>query len=164
MTIDASVIVVLLDIAGKVVAREKVKKERESFEHLTEKVLNATETLISKSGILMSQIKGIGVGIWGVMDRYRGMVRYAVEEESIVSYVSLLDQLETQFDLPTIIEHDATLAAFGEKWSGVGAISDAENMLFLCSDSSCGLIIRASCILARVKVPESLISVRRDQI
>jgi glucokinase len=70
------------------------------------------------------------------------MVRYAVEEEEIVAYTALLDRLEDKFNVPTIIEHDASLAAFGERWSGLGATSSAENLVFLCSDSSCGLIIR----------------------
>jgi glucokinase len=131
-----------MDLSGKVVAEEKIKKETESFEKLTERVLDLTDALISKAGVPTSMIRGIGVGIWGVLDRYRGMVRYAVEEEKIASYTTLMDHLETRFNVPVIIEHDATLAAFGERWSGVGAGSTAENLVFLCSDSSCGLIIK----------------------
>jgi N-acetylglucosamine repressor len=142
LTMGASACAVILDITGKVVAKEKIIKEKESFEKLSARVVEMTQKLIDNSGISKSLIKGIGVGIWGVMDRYRGMVRYAIEEEIIVSYASLLDQLEDHFDLPTLIEHDATLAAFGEKWSGMGAISDADDLVFLCSDSSCGLVIR----------------------
>ena len=132
----------MLDVTGKVVAKEKIPKEKESFEKLTERVLNLTETLIKKSGVPQSDIQGIGIGIWGVLDRYRGMVRYAVEEEQIVSYTNLLTQLENKFNVPTIIEHDASLAAFGERWSGIGASSSAEHLIFMCSDSSCGLIIK----------------------
>ncbi|MFC1548854.1 ROK family protein [Candidatus Omnitrophota bacterium] len=142
LTIDASIVGVIMDLTGKVVAEEKVPKEQESFDKMTEKVLSMTEALIAKSGIAASDIKGIGVGIWGVIDRYRGMVRYAVEDEQIVSYMNLLNQLESRFDAPTLIEHDATLAAFGERWSGIGAGSTAENLIFLCSDSSCGLVIK----------------------
>jgi N-acetylglucosamine repressor len=142
LTIDASIVGVMMDLTGKVIAEEKVPKEQESFDKLTEKVLNMTDALVRKSGVASSDIKGVGVGIWGVIDRYRGMVRYAVENEQIVSYMNLLNQLETRFDVPAIIEHDATLAAFGERWSGIGAGSSAENLIFLCSDSSCGLVIK----------------------
>lgn len=142
LTIDAKIVGVLMDLSGKVVAEEKIKKEKESFEKMTEKVLGVSDALIKKSGVPISEIKGVGVGIWGVIDRYRGMVRYAVEEEQIVSYTNLLDQLESRFDSPAIIEHDATLAAFGERWSGIGAGSTAENLVFLCSDSSCGLVVK----------------------
>lgn len=142
LTIDASISGVIMDLTGKVIAEERIKKEKESFEKLSEKVLKLTSSLIEKAGVQASSIKGIGVGIWGVIDRYRGMVRYAVENEQIVSYTNLLDQLEAKFNAPTIIEHDATLAAFGERWSGIGAGSTAENLIFLCSDSSCGLVIK----------------------
>jgi len=142
LTMNSSVIGVILDATGKVVRKEKIQKEKESFERLTEKVESLTESLIKNSGIAQSNIHGIGVGIWGVMDRYRGMVRYAVEEEEIVAYTTLLDRLEDKFNMPTIIEHDASVAAFGERWSGMGETSAADNLVFLCSDSSCGLIIR----------------------
>ncbi|MBD3379589.1 MAG: ROK family protein [Candidatus Omnitrophica bacterium] len=142
LTIDSSIVGVVLDLSGKVIARSRVKKESESFEKMTERVLDMTEALVAKSGVSASDIKGIGVGIWGVLDRYRGTVRYAVENEQIVSYTSLLNQLESRFGISTIIEHDATLAAFGERWSGIGAESTADNLIFLCSDSSCGLIIK----------------------
>lgn len=142
LAMEASVVGVILDATGKVIATEKVQKEKESFEKLTEKVIGLTESLINNSGIPQSNIHGIGVGIWGVMDRYRGMVRYAVEDEQIVAYTTLLEGLEDKFNMPTLIEHDASLAAFGERWSGLGATSAADNLVFLCSDSSCGLIIR----------------------
>lgn len=142
LTIDASIIGVILDLSGNIVAKEKIKKEQESFDKLTERVIEMADNLMKKSGVSQADLKGIGVGIWGVLDRYRGMVRYAVENEQIVSYTGLLAQLSNVFGVETKIEHDATLAAFGERWSGIGASSSAENLIFLCSDSSCGLVIR----------------------
>jgi len=142
LTIGASMVAVMLDVTGKIVAKEKIEKERESFDGLCSKAVDMTEKLVKRSGMSTSDLQGIGVGIWGVIDRYKGTVRYAVEQENIVNYTGLLDQLETKFGVPTVIEHDATLAAFGERWSGIGAISSAENLIYVCADSSCGLIIK----------------------
>jgi N-acetylglucosamine repressor len=142
LTIDSSIRAVIMDLSGVVVAKSSVKKERCSFDKMTEKVMDIAGDLIDSSGINLQDIKGVGVGIWGVMDRYKGTVRYAVENEQIVSYTGLLNQLEMRFGAPTVIEHDATLAAFGERWSGMGAGSTADNLIFLCSDSSCGLVIK----------------------
>ncbi|KJJ85209.1 transcriptional regulator/sugar kinase [Candidatus Omnitrophus magneticus] len=142
LSMNVFIVAVILDINGKIVAKEKIKKESESFEKLSLKVLNLVERLIAKSGISQQLIKGICVGIWGVIDRYRGMVRYAIEEESIVSYTGLLEQLENTFNLPVKIEHDALLAAFGEKWAGGEAISASNNIIFMCADSSCGIVIK----------------------
>ncbi|MDP8258229.1 MAG: ROK family protein [Candidatus Aadella gelida] len=142
ITSDSNIVGVIMDLSGRVIAKETLKKEKYSFDKLSSKVLELSDILVQKSGIDTSKIRGIGVGIWGVLDRYRGMVRYAVEEEQIVSYTNLVDQLRDKFNVPVVIEHDATLAAFGEKWSGIGASTSAENLVFLCADSSCGLIIR----------------------
>lgn len=142
LTLDSGIVGVLMDVSGKVIAKERIGKEKESFDSITSKVISIIDTLVSKSGIKASEIKGVGVGIWGVIDRYRGMVRYAVEDEEIVSYANLTAQIEERFDIPATIEHDATLAAFGERWSGIGAGSTSENIIFMCSDSSCGIIIK----------------------
>lgn len=142
LTIDASIRAVLMDLSGNIVAKKSIGKEAEPFDRMCEKVMNLVADLVGSSGIESSLIKGIGVGIWGVMDRYRGLVRYAIENGQTVSYTGLLNQLETKYGVPAVIEHDATLAAFGERWSGIGAGSAAENLIFLCSDSSCGLIIK----------------------
>ena len=142
VTEDSAITGVVMDLAGEIKAKEKINKQNDSFEDLTDKVLNLTEILVKKTDLPASSIKGIGLGIWGVLDRYKGMVRYAVEEERIVSYTKLSNQLEDKFNIPITVEHDATLAAFGERWAGVGSSSSAENLIFLCADSSCGLIIR----------------------
>jgi predicted NBD/HSP70 family sugar kinase len=142
LKIGTSLVAVILDLNGKIVAKEHMVKEKESFEKFTARILDVASKVLEKSGITPSKLQGVGVGIWGVIDRYRGMVRYAVEEESIVSYTGLLDQLEEKFGVSSLIEHDATLAAFGEKWSGIGAISGADNLIFMCSDSSCGLVVK----------------------
>jgi len=142
LTVDTGVVGVLMDFSGKVIAKEIVKKEAESFDKLSERVMNLTDTLVKKSGIPESAIKGVGVGIWGVIDRYRAMVRYAIEDEQIVSYANFVGQMESRYNVPVLIEHDSTLAAFGERWSGFGAGTAAENLIFLCSDSSCGLVIK----------------------
>jgi predicted NBD/HSP70 family sugar kinase len=142
LTIDTSIRAVIMDLSGTVVAEKSVKKEYCSFDKITEKVMDLTGDLTDSTGINIKDIKGVGVGIWGVMDRYKGTVRYAVEKEQIVSYTGLLNQLEMRFGVETVIEHDATLAAFGERWSGMGAGSSADNLIFMCSDSSCGIIIK----------------------
>jgi glucokinase len=86
-------------------------------------------------------MKGIGIGIWGVLDRYKGTVRYAVEHGSVFSYTTLQSMLERRFEIPTLVEHDATAGALGEKWMGFGLEAEAEDILYICADSSCGLIL-----------------------
>jgi len=140
ITTDSYIIAVIMDLSGRILSKERIKKENESFEQLIENVVSVTQRLIDKSGIHIGEIKGIGVGIWGVMDRYRNMVRYPVEDGKVINYAGLLNSLGNKFDLPVLVEHDAALAAFGERWSGLGAVTHADNLIFMCSDSSCGFI------------------------
>ena len=139
---DTSLIACVLDMSSKVVAKEKLKKQDEPQDKFIERVINLISTLIKKSGVDKSKIKGIGFGIWGPLDRYKGTARYAVEKGGTISYSSLQKMAEDKFKIPTIVEHDSMVAALGEKWAGIGLEEGVENILFICSDSGIGLIIR----------------------
>lgn len=139
---DAALVGIIMDISGKVLAEEKIKKQDEPFEVLSEKVLDIAASLVKKSGIQASSVKGIGIGIWGIIDRFRMSVRCPAEKEKIINYSNLVSRMKAKFNAPVFVEHDAALSAFGEKWAGFGAGSVAENLIFLCADSSCGFIIR----------------------
>ncbi len=138
---DSCAIAVVIDAAGKVVAKAKIKKEEESQDKFTEKIRRIARDAFDKAGIDKERLKGIGIGSWGVLDRYKGVVRYAVEKGGLFNYTNLQSLLEKDLDAPTIVEHDATAGALGEKWMGLGLNTEAENIIYMCSDSSSGLIL-----------------------
>ena len=141
ITDESYIVGVLVDVSGKTIVKAKIKKEDESQEKFIDKVGRLTEEILEKSKIPSEKIKGIGIGIWGVLDRYRGTTRYAVERGGVLSYLSLQSSLEEKFGLSTLVEHDATAGVLGEKWMGLGLTAEAENIIYICSDSSCGLIL-----------------------
>lgn len=141
ITEDSCVVGVIVDTTGKIVSKVKVKKEEENQEKFIQRVTGLVRDLYAKSKIPKDKIKGVGIGIWGVLDRYKGTVRYAVEKGGLFSYTALEASIEREFDVPTLVEHDATAGAIGEKWMGLGLSSESENILYICSDSSCGLIL-----------------------
>jgi len=141
ITEDVKITGTVMNIAFKQVVKESVRKEKESIDQFNAKVLGIIEKLIQNSKLPQEKFLGIGLGIWGVLDRYRGTVRYT-PDNNILSYVELQDKIERKFGLPTIVEHDAMAAALGEKWAGIGLEAGVENILFICSDSSAGIIIR----------------------
>jgi len=136
-----SIVGTAMDISCKQIAKEKVTKEEESVDKFTEKVIDLISRLIKESNIPKEKFLGIGLGIWGVLDRYKGTVRITTEAGGVLSYLELQDKIERKFNLPTIVEHDAMLAALGEKWAGIGLEPGVENILYICSDSSAGIII-----------------------
>jgi predicted NBD/HSP70 family sugar kinase len=56
-----------------------------------------------------------------------------------ISGVSLKDIFEKEFDIPTLVEHDAACAVFGERWFGFE--SDINDMIYMYTGVGCGLII-----------------------
>ncbi len=141
ITDDANIVGVIIDVCGRIIAKTKVKKEEELQEKFIDKVVNAVQELLYKAKLPNDKIKGIGIGIWGVIDRYKGTVRYAIEKGGVLSYTTLQSIIERKFDIPTLVEHDATAGCLGEKWMGFGIEAESENVVYICSDSSCGLIL-----------------------
>ena len=141
ITDDTCIVGVMVDSYGRTVVKVKVKKEEEPQEKFVERIVGIVRDIIAKSKVPKEKIRGLGIGIWGVLDRYKGTVRYAVEKGTMFSYTTLQSMLERDFDIHTLVEHDATAGALGEKWMGLGLSTDAENIIYMCSDSSCGLIL-----------------------
>ena len=141
ITEESCMIAVIMDTAGKVVAKAKAKKDEMSQERFIIKITDIAGEVLKRSGLGKDRIKGIGIGIWGVLDRYKGTTRYAVEKGGIFNYTMLQSALENEFGVPTLVEHDATAGALGEKWIGLGLNTEAENIIYMCSDSGCGLIL-----------------------
>lgn len=139
---NVSLVGLAMDIHSKIITKERIPKEMESVDKFTDRVLNLIESVMKKSKIPKEKMLGIGLGIWGVLDRYRGTVRRTTEEGGIMSYIELQEKIERRFNLPTLVEHDAMLAALGEKWGGIGLEEGVENILFVCGDSSVGIIIK----------------------
>lgn len=141
ITEDTHVIGVMIDTSGRAITRTRIKKEEETQDKFIDKVVKIAREVLVKSRIDKAMLQGIGIGIWGVLDRYKGTVRYAVEKGGVFSYAALQSTLEREFDAPTLVEHDATAGALGEKWMGLGLSTEAEDIIYMCSDSSCGLIL-----------------------
>jgi len=135
------IIGVVMDVSSRQVLKESVKKEEESAEKFIDRIIDLISRLIKDSNIPKEKFLGVGLGIWGVLDRYKGTVRYTPEKGGVFNYVELRNRIEKKFNLPATIEHDAMAAALGEKWAGIGLEPGVENILYICSDSSVGIII-----------------------
>lgn len=141
ITAESQMVCVMTDTCGRIVSKSRVRKEADTQEKFIARIVDLAREVVAKSKVDKEKIRGIGIGIWGVLDRYKGTVRYAVEKGGVFSYAVLQSALEREFDVLTMVEHDATAGALGEKWSGLGLSVDAENILYICSDSSCGMIL-----------------------
>lgn len=134
---------VMTDLGGKVLF--KVKKDKASFhgKDIVDSILEVTAELLEKAKVNRSKIRGIGIGIGGVVDSRREKVRWPERVGNGYHYadvtVPLKDILEREFRFPVEIENDATLACFGEQWLALE--SDIQNLLYMFSGVGCGLML-----------------------
>lgn len=143
-------VAVLVDLSTKVVV--EVRKERpteyektnttERAQRIMDLLVELVREVLDKTDVDKSKIIGIGVGVPGVMDTQARTLRWPTPElgSSDVSIpISIRELFEEKFNIPTFVENDATVAAFGERWLSLDP--EIRNMLFLYSGVGCGIII-----------------------
>ena len=84
-------------------------------------------------------IEGIGIGIAGLIDRKNGTVLQSPNIPAL-NGLGLREKFATAFSLPVIVENDANIYAYGEKWIGAGKEFDNFAMLTLGTGLGGGLI------------------------
>lgn len=84
-------------------------------------------------------IEGIGIGIAGLIDRKNGTVLQSPNIPAL-NGLRLKEKFETAFSLPVVLENDANIYAYGEKWIGAGKEFDNFVVLTLGTGLGGGLI------------------------
>jgi predicted NBD/HSP70 family sugar kinase len=96
----------------------------------------AIDTLLVGCGQERANLLGIGVAVPGLVDAGAGVVLTAGNLAGW-SHVPLRDLLEAQLRIPVVIEHDANLAALGERWRG--AARNLESFAFVALGTGIGV-------------------------
>ncbi|MBN1587868.1 MAG: ROK family transcriptional regulator [Candidatus Omnitrophica bacterium] len=148
---------IITDLSGNILMKVKREKPRvsattnglteESGEILVEGMISVAEEVLSRSNVPREQIRGLGVGIPGIIDEPGGTIRLSSEFgdskddplDNISMCIPVRDLFEKRFDLPIFIENDATVAAFGVLWLGLEP--GIRNMIYMYSEVGCGIII-----------------------
>lgn len=138
----SNMIGIVTDLAGKVTTKIKRPREKDSMDKVIDKSLDLIEELINKKGFQKDKIKGVGIGIGGVVDENLGTVRDSTKNGIRTSYVAIKGLIEQRFGFPSFIGNDATFAAFGEKMHALPM--EVENVIYMYSDVGSGIIIKGS--------------------
>ncbi|MFH2137644.1 MAG: ROK family protein [Candidatus Omnitrophota bacterium] len=136
------IIAILTDLSLNMITKVKKIRPKESMEDVVSKSIELIYEVIEKSQIEAKKIKGLGIGISGIIDAKAGTVRDTDPKRgrTAASYISIKNLIEREFGIPTFVGNDATVAAFGEKRIGLDA--EIENVLYMFSDVGCGIIIK----------------------
>lgn len=137
-----NIIGILVDLKAQVICQVKKDRPTETTEVTIDKLVETVEDILSESKIEASKIKGLGIGIPGVIDEEGQTIRWsgAMGLTMVsISGISLKDIFKKEFDIPTLVEHDAACAVFGERWFGFDP--GIKDMIYMYTGVGCGLII-----------------------
>ena len=133
----------LVDLKGNIITKTQVTRPRASVKEISECVLDITREILRRSKNYAPDIKGIGVGIAGLVNKRTGSIHWPQKVDNYYTYASvdvpLKNLIEREFDLPCLIENDATSACFGEYWMGLG--QGYKNIIYMFSGVGCGIMI-----------------------
>ena len=134
---------VIVDLDGNVLfscSREKLIASPADF---IEALTSIADQLMQKTEKVHSKIRGIGIGLGGIIDEKNQIIRWpgANGNEGNYSYVSmpLRQHMEERYAVPVSIGNDANLACFAEHWLSLD--SDVRNVLYMFSGVGCGIMI-----------------------
>ncbi|MBU0548990.1 MAG: ROK family transcriptional regulator, partial [Candidatus Omnitrophica bacterium] len=134
----------LVDAKGNIVLKTQIKRPQASVKEIVEVIFEITREILRRSKKYMPDIKGIGIGIAGIIDKKEGSIHWP-EKLNNHNYtyasvnVPLRDLIEKEFGLPTVIENDATAACFGEQWLDLEP--GLKNVIYMISGVGCGIMI-----------------------
>jgi len=134
---------VLVDLKGNIVTKTQVAKPRSSVKEIVEALLEIIREILRRSKEYTNDIKGIGVGIAGLVNKTTGSIHWPQKMDHYYTYASvdlpLGELIEREFNLPILIENDATSACFGEYWLNLNR--EYRNVIYMFSGVGCGIMI-----------------------
>ncbi len=134
---------VLVDLKGNIVIKTQVARPRPSVKEIVEALLEIIREILRRSKEYTNDIKGIGVGIAGLVNKTNGSIHWPQKMDHYYTYASvdlpLAELIEREFNLPILIENDATCACFGEYWLNLNR--ECRNVIYMFSGVGCGIMI-----------------------
>lgn len=131
---------VVTDLSGRVIAKIEKKRPKDTMDKIIAQSLDMIEDLLKKKGVDKAKIKGVGIGVGGVVDESLGTVRDSTKNGVRTSYISIKGLIEQRFGFASFLGNDATFAAFGEKMHALPM--DVEDVIYMYSDVGSGIIIK----------------------
>jgi predicted NBD/HSP70 family sugar kinase/predicted transcriptional regulator len=133
----------LVDLKGNIITKTQIARPKASVKEIGDCLLEIVREILRRSKDHASDIIGIGVGIAGLINKASGTIHWPQKVGGYYTYASvdlpLRELMEKEFDLPALIDNDATSACFGEHWLNLD--SNVRNVLYMFSGVGCGIMI-----------------------
>ncbi|MDP8297898.1 MAG: ROK family protein [Candidatus Orphnella occulta] len=137
-----NMVAVITDLTNTVVGKTKRPRPNGPMSEVITSSIEMVYEIMEKSKVDKTKIKGVGLGVSGVIDSIAGTIRDTdpTRGRTTGSYSSVKSLVQKEFNIPTFVGNDATVAAFGEK--RLGLEQEIDDMLYVYSDVGCGIIIK----------------------
>ena len=133
---------ILVDLKGNIITKTQIARPGASVKEIAECLLQIIREILRRSKEYTAGIKGVGVGIAGLINKKTGTIHWPQKMDHYYAYASvdlpLKELIEKEFNLPVLIENDATSACFGEHWLSLER--GIKNVLYMFSGVGCGMI------------------------
>ncbi|MBM3248204.1 MAG: ROK family protein [Candidatus Omnitrophica bacterium] len=140
----SSLVGVLTDLSGNIVYKTKRDRADVPVKELVDSVMEIIKELLDRGAGDSSRIRGVGIGIAGIVNHKGGTIRWPekVSNKGCVytsMYLPLKEIIEKEFNIPCMVENDATVACFAEQWLSLEP--EIENVIYMFSGVGCGIMI-----------------------
>ncbi len=134
------ILAMVSNLSPTILHKIKVKRPEGHMEVVITEAVKLVRRVIQESKVPSEKIKGIGLGISGVIDKSAGTIRDTDLQrgKTVGSYATAKGILEKEFRVPVSVGNDASLAALAEKKLSLRI--DDENVLYFYSDVGSGII------------------------
>ena len=134
---------VLVDLKGNIVTKTQIARPKASVREIVENLMELIREILRRSKEYTNDIRGIGVGIAGLVNKRDGSIHWPQKMDHYYTYATvdlpLRELIEREFNLPVLIDNDATCACFGEHWLALDRVY--KNALYMFSGVGCGIMI-----------------------
>ena len=134
------IIGILSNLSPSIIHKIKVDRPAGHMEVVIAEAVKLVRRILQESKISVDKVKGIGIGVSGVIDRSAGTIRDTDPRrgKTVGSFATAKAILEKEFRIPVSVGNDASLAALAEKKLSLRI--DDENVLYFYSDVGSGII------------------------
>src|SRR3990167_5162026 len=134
------IIGILSNLSPSIIHKVKIERPAGHMEVVIAEAVKLVRRLLQESKVSIEKVKGIGLGVSGVIDRSAGTIRDTDPRrgKTVGNFATAKDILEKEFRIPVSVGNDASLAALAEKKLSLRI--DDENVLYFYSDVGSGVI------------------------
>ena len=147
VTVDVGgtkVLAAVTDTHGKILSRRKEKTERRDSARLIQQISGAIEIALKDAGANRSELRGLALGVPGVVDTSSGYV--VLTPNAPLTKTPLGQIMGQKWNVPTIVGNDANLGVVGETWRGAGQGAQSAFGIFVGTGIGGGLVLNGQLI------------------